>query len=401
MSNQDLVLILNCGSSSVKAAVMDVAKKEILMSCLAEKVGQPDAYITFKVNGEKNKHDLNAPHDHTAAVMALLEELKQLGLYDGVKAIGHRVVHGGERFTQSTVITPEVMRDIEACIVLAPLHNPAHILGIQAAQQAFPQLPQVAVFDTAFHQTMPPHAFHYAVPTSLYTKYGVRRYGAHGTSYRFVAQETAAILNRDINQMSMVIAHLGNGASITAVKNGQSQDTSMGLTPLEGLVMGTRSGDIDPSIFSFLAANANMSIDQVTEMLNKQSGMLGLSNLSNDCRALEEAAASGDQGAELALSVFAYRLAKYVGSMTVAAGGLDALVFTGGIGENSNVMREKVVNYLHVFGLTLDPDANLDARFGKAGVISTKDSKGCVLVVPTNEELMIALDTAQLTGMHL
>lgn len=401
MSNQDLVLILNCGSSSVKAAVMDVAKKEILMSCLAEKVGQPDAYITFKVNGEKNKHDLNAPHDHTAAVMALLEELKQLGLYDGVKAIGHRVVHGGERFTQSTVITPEVMRDIEACIVLAPLHNPAHILGIQAAQQAFPQLSQVAVFDTAFHQTMPPHAFHYAVPTSLYTKYGVRRYGAHGTSYRFVVQETAAILNRDINQMSMVIAHLGNGASITAVKNGQSQDTSMGLTPLEGLVMGTRSGDIDPSIFSFLAANANMSIDQVTEMLNKQSGMLGLSNLSNDCRALEEAAASGDQGAELALSVFAYRLAKYVGSMTVAAGGLDALVFTGGIGENSNVMREKVVNYLHVFGLTLDPDANLDARFGKAGVISTKDSKGCVLVVPTNEELMIALDTAQLTGMHL
>lgn len=401
MSNQDLVLILNCGSSSVKAAVMDVAKKEVLMSCLAEKVGNPDAYITFKVNGEKNKHDLSAPHDHTAAVMALLDELKKLGLYDGVKAIGHRVVHGGERFTQSTVITPEVMRDIEACIVLAPLHNPAHILGIQAAQQAFPQLPQVAVFDTAFHQTMPPHAFHYAVPTSLYTKYGVRRYGAHGTSYRFVAQETAAILNRDINQMSMVIAHLGNGASITAVKNGQSQDTSMGLTPLEGLVMGTRSGDIDPSIFSFLAANANMSIDQVTEMLNKESGMLGLSNLSNDCRILEEAAANGDQGAELALNVFAYRLAKYVGSMTVAAGGLDALVFTGGIGENSDSMRKKVVDYLHVFGLKLDDKANLDARFGKSGVISTKDSKGNILVVPTNEELMIALDTAELTGMHV
>lgn len=401
MSNQDLVLILNCGSSSVKAAVMDVAKKEVLMSCLAEKVGNPDAYITFKVNGEKNKHDLSAPHDHTAAVMALLDELKKLGLYDGVKAIGHRVVHGGERFTQSTVITPEVMRDIEACIVLAPLHNPAHILGIQAAQQAFPQLPQVAVFDTAFHQTMPPHAFHYAVPTSLYTKYGVRRYGAHGTSYRFVAQETATILNRDINQMSMVIAHLGNGASITAVKNGQSQDTSMGLTPLEGLVMGTRSGDIDPSIFSFLAANANMSIDQVTEMLNKESGMLGLSNLSNDCRILEEAAANGDQGAELALNVFAYRLAKYVGSMTVAAGGLDALVFTGGIGENSDSMRKKVVDYLHVFGLKLDDQANIDARFGKSGVISTKDSKGNILVVPTNEELMIALDTAELTGMHV
>ena len=327
--------------------------------------------------------------------------MKKLGLYDRVKAIGHRVVHGGERFTHSTVITPEVMKDIEACIVLAPLHNPAHILGIEAAQKAFPALPQVAVFDTAFHQTMPPHAFHYAVPTSLYTKYGVRRYGAHGTSYRFVAQETASLLNRDIKQMSMVIAHLGNGASITAVKNGESQDTSMGLTPLEGLVMGTRSGDVDPSIFSFLAANANMSIDQVTEMLNKESGMLGLSNLSNDCRVLEEAAANGDQGAELALSVFAYRLAKYIGSMTVAAGGLDALVFTGGIGENSNTMREKVVNYLHVFGLFLDPAANLDARFGKAGVISTKESKGCVMVVPTNEELMIALDTAYLTGMEL
>ena len=401
MSNQDLVLILNCGSSSVKAAIMDVAKKEVLMSCLAEKVGTPDAYITFKVNGEKEKQDLSDAYDHSGAVMALLAELKKLGLYDRVKAIGHRVVHGGERFTQSTVITPEVMKDIEACIVLAPLHNPAHILGIEAAQKAFPALPQVAVFDTAFHQTMPPHAFHYAVPTSLYTKYGVRRYGAHGTSYRFVAQETASLLNRDIKQMSMVIAHLGNGASITAVKNGESQDTSMGLTPLEGLVMGTRSGDVDPSIFSFLAANANMSIDQVTEMLNKESGMLGLSNLSNDCRVLEEAAANGDQGAELALSVFAYRLAKYIGSMTVAAGGLDALVFTGGIGENSNTMREKVVNYLHVFGLYLDPAANLDARFGKAGVISTKESKGCVMVVPTNEELMIALDTAHLTGMEL
>lgn len=401
MSNQDLVLILNCGSSSVKAAVMDVAKKEILMSCLAEKVGNPDAYITFKVNNEKNKQDLSAPHDHTTAVMALLEELKKLGLYDGVKAIGHRVVHGGERFTQSTVITPEVMRDIEACIVLAPLHNPAHILGIKAAQKAFPELPQVAVFDTAFHQTMPPYAFHYAVPTSLYTKYGVRRYGAHGTSYRYVAQETAAFLQRDLNQMSMVIAHLGNGASITAVKNGQSQDTSMGLTPLEGLVMGTRCGDIDPSIFSFLAANANMSIEQVTEMLNKESGMLGLSNLSNDCRILEEAAADGDKGAELALNVFAYRLAKYVGSMTVAAGGLDALVFTGGIGENSNDMREKVVGYLNVFGLFVDKEANSDARFGKSGIISTKDSKGAIVVIPTNEELMIALDTANLTGMQL
>jgi acetate kinase len=401
MSEQDLVLVLNCGSSSVKAAVMDVAEKEVLMSCLAEKVGNTDAFITFKINGEKHKHALTGGHDHVAAVMALLEQLKALGLYDRVKAIGHRVVHGGERFTQSTVITPEVMRDIEACIVLAPLHNPAHILGIQAAQQAFPELPQVAVFDTAFHQTMPPHAYQYAVPSTLYTRYGVRRYGAHGTSYRFVAQETAAFLQRDINDMSMVIAHLGNGASITAVKNGRSQDTSMGLTPLEGLVMGTRCGDIDPSIFSFLASNAKMSIEQITEMLNKESGLLGLSDLSNDCRTLEEAAANGHKGAILALEVFAYRLAKYVGGMMVACGSLDALVFTGGIGENSTMLREKVVNYLNVFGMIIDHDANKVACFGTPGVISTKDSKAAVMVIPTNEELMIAQDTAQLTGMRL
>lgn len=403
MSAQDLVLVLNCGSSSVKAAVMNVAEQTVLMSCLAEKLGDVDAFVTFKdSHGEKHKRALAAKYDHVAAVQTLLDELKLAGLYERVGAIGHRVVHGGERFTQSTLITPEVMRDIEACVVLAPLHNPAHILGIEAAQQAFPDLPQVAVFDTAFHQTMPPHAYHYAVPSMLYTRYGVRRYGMHGTSYRYVTQASADFLKRDVHDLRLVIAHLGNGASITAVKNGHSQDTSMGLTPLEGLVMGTRCGDIDASIFSFLADNAKMSIEEITHMLNKESGLLGLSNLSNDCRMLEEAAGSGHKGAQLALDVFAYRLAKYVAGMTVANGGMDALVFTGGIGENSTRVREQVIAYLAPLGLKLDHDANMEACFGRSGIITQKHpGQPLALVIPTNEELMIAQDTARLAQLNV
>ncbi|MGN6964204.1 acetate/propionate family kinase, partial [Neisseria sp. P0016.S002] len=248
-------------------------------------------------------------------------------------------------------------------------------------------------------QTMPEHAYKYAVPHELYEKYGLRRYGAHGTSYRFVADETARFLGKDKKDLRMVIAHLGNGASITAVANGQSQDTSMGLTPLEGLVMGTRSGDIDPAVFSFLAENANMTISQITEMLNKKSGLLGISGLSNDCRTIEEEAAKGHPGAKLALEMFIYRLAKYIGSMTVAAGGLDALVFTGGIGENSDIIRERVLGYLGFLGLYIDQEANLKARFGNAGVITTADSKAVAVVIPTNEELMIAHDTARLSGL--
>ncbi|MDF7676174.1 acetate kinase [Neisseriaceae bacterium ESL0693] len=403
MSDQDLVLVLNCGSSSVKAAVMNVAEKHVLMSCLAEKLGNVDAFVTFKdTHGNKHKRALAGEYDHVAAVLTLLDELKLAGLYERVAAIGHRVVHGGERFTQSTLITPEVMKDIEACVVLAPLHNPAHILGIEAAQKAFPDLPQVAVFDTAFHQTMPPHAYHYAVPSTLYTRYGVRRYGMHGTSYRYVTQASADFLQRDVHDLRLVIAHLGNGASITAVKNGQSMDTSMGLTPLEGLVMGTRCGDIDASIFSFLADNAKMSIEKITHMLNKESGLLGLSNLSNDCRMLEEAASYGHKGAQLALDVFAYRLAKYIAGMTIANGGLDALVFTGGIGENSTRVRSEVMAHLEPLGLVLDHDANMEACFGRSGIISTKEAgKPLALVIPTNEELMIAQDTARLANMAL
>ncbi|MFS6938918.1 acetate kinase [Neisseria animaloris] len=394
-----LILVLNCGSSSLKGAVLDNDSGEVLLSCLAEKLNLPDAFITFKFNGEKHTTSLAANPNHTGAVEALMEELRAHSLDGRIGAIGHRVVSGGELYSESILITDEVVEGIEKCIPLAPLHNPAHLLGIRAAQSIFKGLPNVAVFDTAFHQTMPEHAYTYAVPRELYRKYGLRRYGAHGTSYRFVADETARFLGKDKNKLRMVIAHLGNGASIAAVADGKCQDTSMGLTPLEGLVMGTRSGDIDPSVFSFLAQNANMNITQITDMLNKKSGLLGVSELSNDCRTIEEEAGKGHEGAKLALEVFSYRLAKYIGSMSVAAGGLDALVFTGGIGENSNLIRSKVLAYLGFLGLTEDAGANEKARFGNAGVITTADSKAVAVVIPTNEELMIAHDTARLSGL--
>lgn len=397
--SEKLILVLNCGSSSVKGAVLDSGSGEVLLSCLAEKINLPDALMTFKADGAKHSVSLAGDPGHTGAVAALMAELKQRGLDGRIGAVGHRVVHGGERFKASCVIDGEVLADIEACITLAPLHNPAHLLGIRAAQSIFCSVPHIAVFDTAFHQTMPEHAYAYAVPRSLYRDYGLRRYGAHGTSYRYVAAETARRLGRSENGLRLVIAHLGNGASIAAVRDGRSCDTSMGLTPLEGLVMGTRSGDIDPSVFLFLSENAGMDTAAVTELLNKKSGLLGISELSNDCRTIEEAAAKGHEGAKLALEIFAYRLAKYAAAMSVASGGLDALVFTGGIGENSDLIRAKVIGYLNFLGLKLDADANLAARFGKGGIISQSSSPVLAMVVPTNEELMIAQDTAVLAGI--
>lgn len=396
---QQLILVLNCGSSSLKGAVLDNKTGEVLMSCLGEKLNLPDAYITFKVNGQKEKVALSAQPNHTGAVGALLDELKKMALDDKISAIGHRVVSAGEEYSESVLITDEVIDAIERCIPLAPLHNPANLLGIRAAQEIFKDLPNVAVFDTAFHQTMPEHAYTYAIPRKFYRDLGLRRYGFHGTSYRFVAQEAARFLGKDSNNLKLVIAHLGNGASIAAIRNGQSMDTSMGLTPLEGLVMGTRSGDVDPSIYTFLADNLKLSTQQITDILNKESGLLGISELSSDCRIVEENAAEGHEGAQLALEIFSYRLAKYVAAMAVAAGGLDALVFTGGIGENSDVIREKVLNYCAFLGLQVDAERNLAARFGKAGYITTVDSPVAAIVIPTNEELMIAHDTARLSGL--
>ncbi len=394
-----LILVLNCGSSSLKGAVLNSENGDVLLSCLGEKLNLADAYITFKVNGQKERVDLSATPNHTGAVGAMLEKLKAMGLDSQIGAIGHRVVSGGEEYSESVLIDDSVMAAIEKCIPLAPLHNPANLLGIRAAQDIFKGLPNVAVFDTAFHQTMPEHAYMYAIPRKFYRELGVRRYGFHGTSYRFVAEEAANVLGADKNNLKLVIAHLGNGASITAVRNGKSMDTSMGLTPLEGLVMGTRSGDVDPSIFSFLADNLKLSTQQITDILNKESGLMGISELSSDCRVIEEESLNGHEGAVLALEMFSYRLAKYVASMAVAAGGLDALVFTGGIGENSDIIREKVLNYCAFLGFSVDKEANTAARFGKAGVITAADGKVKAVVIPTNEELMIAQDTARLSGL--
>ena len=394
-----LILVLNCGSSSLKGAVLNKDNGDVLLSCLAEKLNLPDAYITFKINGNKERVELSDAPNHTGAVGALLQELKKHGLDSRIGAIGHRVVSAGEEYSESVLIDSKVIDAIERCIPLAPLHNPANLLGIRAAQEIFKGLPNVAVFDTAYHQTMPEHAYTYAIPRKYYRELHLRRYGFHGTSYRFVADETARFLGKDLKSLRLVIAHLGNGASIAAIKNGQSQDTSMGLTPLEGLVMGTRSGDIDASVYQFLADNTGMGIKEITDVLNKQSGLLGISELSNDCRTIEEEAAKGHEGAKLALEIFTYRLAKYVASMAVAAGGLDVLAFTGGIGENSDIIRAKVLDYCQFLGLKLDNDANLAARFGKAGVITTADSPVTAVVIPTNEELMIAQDTALLSGL--
>ena len=393
----NLILVLNCGSSSMKAAVLDGITGESHLNVLAEKLGSADALMTTKTQGDKDVFYFKEHTTHDHAVRKLLGILQQHGLSEAIIAVGHRVVHGGEKFHASTLITREVLEDIEHCIPLAPLHNPAHLLGIHAAQQAFPDLPHVAVFDTSFHQTMPEHAYMYAIPRKYYRQNAVRRYGFHGTSYRYVSQTAAKMLKRKPEELCMVIAHLGNGASVTAVKNGLSVDTSMGLTPLEGLIMGTRSGDIDPSIFEFLFDNKHMSIRQINSMLNKDSGLLGISELSNDCRTLEEHAALGHDGAILALNMFAYRLAKYIASMTVATGRLDALVFTGGIGENSVSMRQRVMQHLGFLGVHVDDEANQAMVGGQAGAINAASDTVLTLVIPTNEELMIAQDTYALT----
>lgn len=413
-----LILVLNCGSSSLKGALLDAEHGELILSCLAEKLTTPEAYITFKYfdtpnarpasrdawftnkkDGEKHRVELGEHNDHTGAVEALLEELKAHDLQNMVAAIGHRVVHGGEKYSSSVLIDDQVIATLEECVPLAPLHNPANLTGIRAAQAIFTDLPNVAVFDTAFHQTMPEHAYTYAVPRSLYREHALRRYGFHGTSYRYVAQAAAELIGKDLKDSALVIAHLGNGASVAAVLNGESKDTSMGLTPLEGLVMGTRSGDIDPGAFDFIQAATGMSAQEVSNMLNKQSGLLGISELSNDMRTIEEEAEKGHKGAQLAFEIFCYRLAKYIAAMTVATGRLDALVFTGGIGENSDLVRSKTLGYLQFMGFKLDEEKNQAARFGNAGIITADNSLPLAVVVPTNEERMIAFDTRTLAGL--
>jgi acetate kinase len=390
------VLVLNCGSSSLKFAIINARSGEQVISGLAERLGENEAQLKYTFNNAKQIIKLSEKAAHQEAINTIVEIVKQQNLDDALCAVGHRVVHGGEAFTHSVIVNDHVKATIAKMASLAPLHNPANLHGIEAAQAAFSDLPQIAVFDTAFHQTMPQHAFLYALPYTLYKDHGVRRYGFHGTSHFFVASHAANLLGKPLSETNLITAHLGNGCSVTAIKQGKSVDTSMGLTPLEGLVMGTRSGDIDPGLFDFLSSELNLDAKQISSLLNKESGLLGLSELSNDCREIEEAVANNHPQATLALEVFCYRLAKYIASYLVPVGKLDALVFTGGIGENSALIREKVVNHLAFLNLSLNSDANLAARFGNAGEIAHNTLGAKVLVVPTNEEWVIAMDSAKL-----
>ena len=393
------VLVINCGSSSLKFQLINSESEEVLAKGLCERIGI-DGSLTYQpAGGEKVKSDKAMP-THTEAIQFVIDALTdpETGVVkslDEIGAVGHRVVHGGEKFASSVVITDEVKKAIEECNDLAPLHNPANLIGINACQELMPGTPMVAVFDTAFHQTMPEKAYMYGLPYEYYDKYKVRRYGFHGTSHSFVSKRAAELVGKPYDQVKTIVCHLGNGASICAVENGKSVDTSMGLTPLEGLVMGTRTGDIDPAILEFIAKKEDLDIAGLMTMLNKKSGVYGLSNnLSSDFRDLDAAASEGNKPAKIALEVFAYRVAKYVGSYVAAMNGVDVIAFTAGIGENSGSMRADVIKYLGYLGITLDEEAN--GKRGEEIAISTPDSKVKVLVIPTNEELAIARETVAL-----
>ena len=392
------VLVINCGSSSLKFQLINSESEAVLANGLCERIGI-DGRLTYQpAGGEKNVSEKAMP-THTEAIQFVIDALTDADTgvvksLDEIGAVGHRVVHGGEKFAKSVVVTPEVKAAIAECNDLAPLHNPANLIGIEACESLMPSTPQVVVFDTAFHQTMPEKAYMYGLPYEYYEKYKVRRYGFHGTSHSFVSKRVAEIVGKPYNATKTIVCHLGNGASISAVLNGESVDTSMGLTPLEGLVMGTRSGDIDPAIMEFVAKKENLDIAGIMNVLNKKSGVEGISGVSSDFRDLEEAADNGNARAALAIDVFAYRVAKYVGAYTAAMNGVDNIVFTAGIGENAGLVRTKVCSYLGYLGITIDEEAN--GKRGEEIVISTPDSKVKVLVVPTNEELAIARETVAL-----
>lgn len=392
------VLVINCGSSSLKYQLINSDSESVLAKGLCERIGI-DGRLTYQKAGYDKEVTEAAMPTHKEAIQMVLHALvneKTGAIKDlsEVNAVGHRVVHGGEKFASSVVIDADVLKAIEQCNDLAPLHNPANLIGINACMELMPGVPMVAVFDTAFHQTMPEKAYLYGLPYEYYEKYGVRRYGFHGTSHSFVSKHAAEFMGLDLNNSKIIVAHLGNGASVSAVLNGKCVDTSMGLTPLEGLVMGTRSGDIDPAIMEFIAKKENLDIAGVMNVLNKKSGVQGISGLSSDFRDLEDAMAEGNKAATNAIEVFCYRVAKYIGSYVAAMNGVDAIAFTAGIGENGDIVREKVLSYLGYLGITLDAEAN-KAR-GKDMMISTPDSKVKVAVIPTNEELAICRETVAL-----
>ncbi|MBS4914106.1 MAG: acetate kinase [Veillonella sp.] len=393
------VLVVNCGSSSLKYQLVDMTNESVLAKGQFEKIGAEDAIFTHKrPTGDKLKK-IQPVLDHKAALKILLDILvdKEYGVIasmDEIDAVGHRVVHGAEKFAKSVLINDEVMATLEECSKMAPLHNPPNIQGIEACQSIMPNVPQVAVFDTAFHQSMPPEAYLYGLPYDVYEKYGVRRYGFHGTSHRYVADRVAELMGKPLSELKIISCHLGNGSSVTAVKNGQSVDTSMGFTPLAGLVMGTRCGDIDPAIVPFLMDQMNLSTKEVDELMNKKSGVLGISGVSNDFRVLEEAAEAGNEKAQLALNMFHYKVRATIGAYAAVMGGVDAIVFTAGIGENGIGNREAICEGLEYLGTALDKERN-NVR-GKDTEISVEGSKVKLFVVPTNEEIMIARDTQRL-----
>lgn len=392
-----LILVLNCGSSSLKFAIIDAATGNEHVSGLAECFNLPEARIKWKLGGEKREASLGIGAAHSEALEFLVDTIfaDRAELLTGIQAIGHRIVHGGEKYTRSVIIDDSVLQGIEKASAFAPLHNPAGLIGITEAFKAFPHLKDknVAVFDTAFHTTMPKEAYLYAIPYELYKDHGIRRYGFHGISHYFVSREAAKMLGKPVEELNVITCHLGNGASVSSIKNGKCIETSMGLTPLEGLVMGTRSGDIDPAIMFFLYDKLKMSVENINNMLNKQSGLLGLTTVSSDCRYVEENYGK-DENATNALDIFVHRLVKYIGGYSVLLDGrLDAIVFTGGIGENSECVRRDVLKKLMILGFEVDQERNLAMRFGKAGKIS-KEGTRPALVIPTNEELVIAQDAA-------
>ena len=393
------VLVINCGSSSLKYQLIDSNSEEVLAKGLCERIGIDGRLVYQKEGCEKEITEAAMP-THKEAIQMVLHALvndKTGAVKDlaEIEAIGHRIVHGGEKFESSVVISDEMIEAVKECTELAPLHNPANLTGIQVCQELMPGVPMVAVFDTAFHQTMPPKAYMYGLPYEYYEKYRVRRYGFHGTSHSFVSKELAKFLGLDINHSKLIVCHLGNGSSVSAVLNGKCVDTSMGLTPLEGLVMGTRSGSIDPAIVEFIAKKENLDIDGVMDVLNKKSGVYGLTKgLSSDFRDLEDAAEQGNELAQLALDIFAYDVAKYIGAYAAAMNGVDAIAFTAGIGENGPITRTDVAKYLGFLGVKLDEEKNQMRGFNNK--ISTEDSKVAVCVIPTNEELAICRETVAL-----
>lgn len=393
------ILVINCGSSSLKFQLIDSDSEKVLAKGISERIGIDGRLVYTPAGGTKEFHDKDMP-THTEAIRYVLEALtnEETGVIKSLSeigAVGHRVVHGGENFTSSVVVDDEVKKAIEACSDLAPLHNPANLIGINACQELMPDTPMVVVFDTAFHQTMPKRAYMYGLPYEYYDKYKIRKYGFHGTSHSYVSKRAAEFMGRPYEELKLIVCHLGNGASLSAVMNGKCVDTSMGLTPLEGLMMGTRSGDIDPSVVEFIAKKEKLDVSQVLNILNKKSGLYGLSkDLSSDIRDIWNGIDNGNEFAELAMDVFCYRISKYIGSFAAAMNGVDAIVFTAGIGENDGRVRERICTNLTYLGTELDLDAN--SVRGEEAVISTEGSKVLLLAIPTNEELAIARETYEL-----